>query len=115
MTRAERRWRDKIIYNRRAKLFYQTWLTTVPCDEDELRVQDNNIRINHHFRRPAESWKELQDKNETMHLYKNTRTIWDHNYWTKYERKRLNKQSRMNAKLDIKKDIEEIYEKTNWK
>lgn len=115
MTRAERRWRDKIIYDRRAKLFYQTWLTTVPCDEDELRVQDKNRRINRRFSRPAESWKELQDKNETMHLYKNTGTIYDKGYWTKYERKRLNKQSRMNAKQDLKNGVEDIYERTNLK
>lgn len=50
-----------------------------------------------------------------MHLYKNTGTIFDKGYWSKYERKRLNKQSRMNAKLDIKKGIEEIYERTNLK
>jgi hypothetical protein len=50
-----------------------------------------------------------------MHLYKNTGTIWSNGYWTKYERHRLNKQSRRNAKLDIKNGIDIAFERTNLK
>ena len=50
-----------------------------------------------------------------MHLYKNTGTIWDHGYWNKYDRHRLNKQSRRNAKLDIKHGEEIAFERTNIK
>ena len=50
-----------------------------------------------------------------MHLYKNTGTIFDKGQWSKYERKRLNKQSRMNAKLDLRNGVEDIYERTNLK
>lgn len=87
----------------------------IPCSEDELLEHNYRYKINHHFVRPAESWKEYQEKSPTIHLYKNTRTICDHSYWTKYERKRLNKQSRRNAKLDLRNGIEDIYERTNLK
>ena len=114
-TRAERRFRNRTIYNRRAKLFFRTYLNTVPCTEEELPEFNYRCKITHRFWRPAETWKELQEKNPSMHLYKNTGTIWDHGYWSKYDRQRLNKQSRSNAKLDLRNGEEDIYERTNLK
>ena len=34
-------------------------------------------------------------------VHKNTRTIWHFDYWTKFDRKIMNKRSRKNAKLDL--------------
>ena len=115
ITRAERRRRNKIIWNRRAKLFYRICWANIPCEYDESPVNDNKIKINHHYWKPAENWKEYQKKNPTMRLYKNTGTIYDHGYWSKYERHRLHKQSRYNAKLDIKNGIEVAFERTDIK
>lgn len=116
MNRAERRRRKQVIWNRRVKLYYQMWhRPTVPCDPEELPVHNYRCKINHRYWRPAENWKEYQKLDPSMHLYKNTGTIWEHGYWTKYERRRLNKQSRMNAKLDLRNGEEIIYERTNLK
>lgn len=115
MNRAERRRRNKVIWNRRAKLYYQISWANIPCEENELPDHKIKGKINKKYWRPAESWKEFQEKNPSMHLYKNTGTIWNHGYWTKYERHRLNKQSRRNAKLDILDGIEVAYERTNLK
>lgn len=52
-------------------------------------------------KRKAKSWKEFQQKDSSIHLYKNTRTIWHFGYWTKFDRKIMNKRSRKNAKLDL--------------
>jgi hypothetical protein len=111
MNRAERRRRNKIVYDRRVKLYYHIWRSAlVPCDKEETPVHNK-----YYCSKKAESWKEFQEKNKSMHLYKNTGTIWDHGYWSKYERHRLNKQSRMNAKKDLRTGEEIIYEKTNLK
>lgn len=115
ITRAERRRRNKVIYDRRVKLFYQLWNATVPCTIEELPEHNYRCKINHHYWRPAESWREFQELDQSMHLYKNTGTIWNHDYYTKYERKRINKQSRRNAKLDLRNGVEEIYERTSIK
>lgn len=115
ITRAERRRRNKVIWDRRAKVFYRTWYTGVPCDSEELPEHNYRCKVNHRYWKPAESWKEFQEKNPSMHLYKNTGTIWDRGYWSKYERHRLNKQSRRNAKIDILDGIETAYERTNIK
>lgn len=115
ITRAERRRRKQVIWNRRAKLFYRTWFAKVPCEPEEALDHDKRIRFDNHFWKPAESWKEYQQKNPSMYLYKNTGTIWDHGYWNKYARHRLNKQSRRNAKIDIMNGIETAFERTNIK
>ena len=37
MNRGERRRRNKVIYDRRSKLFYQVWHHPyIPCNEDEI-------------------------------------------------------------------------------
>lgn len=115
MDRAERRRRKQVVWDRRVKLYYQIGWTDIPCEEQDCPPHNHRINSKHHYWRPAESWKEYQRKNPSMHLYKNTGTIWDHGYWTKYERHRLNKQSRMNAKLDLRNGEEIIYERTNIK
>lgn len=116
ITRAERRHRNKTIYDRRAKLFYKTLSAIIPCDEDEVPAHNQHrYRTNYRFWKKAESWKEFQERSQSIHLYKNTGTIWDHGYWTKYQRHRLNKQSRINAKKDLRADEEYIYERTNLK
>ena len=115
ITRGERRRRNKIIWNRRAKIYYQICWASIPCEINECPQHKYGININHHYWRPAENWKEYQQKNPTMHLYKNTGTIYDRSYWSKYERRRLHKQSRRNAKLDIKNGIEVAFERTNLK
>jgi len=115
ITRAERRRRNKVIYDRRVKLYYQIWSATIPCTPEEVPIHDCRCRINHRYWRPAESWKEFQEKDPSMHLYKNTGTIWDHGYWNKYDRHRLNKQSRINARKDLRAGEEDIYVRTNLK
>lgn len=115
MNRAERRRRKQVVWDRRVKLYYQIGWANIPCEEQDCPSHNYRIKCNHRYWRPAESWKEYQRKNPSMHLYKNTGTIFDHGYWTKYERHRLNKQSRMNAKLDLRNGEEIIYEKTNLK
>ena len=115
ITRAERRRRNQVIWDRRTKLYYQICWANVPCEEDECPAHNYRIKCNHRYWRPAENWKEYQKKNPSMLLYKNTGTIWDHGYWCKYDRRRLNKQSRMNAKLDLKRGEEIAYERTNLK
>lgn len=116
MNRAERRRRNKVIWDRRVKMYYQMWHTpTVPCDPEEQPVHNYRRKINHRYWRPAENWKEYQALDPSMHLYKNTGTIWSHGYWNKFDRHRLNKQSRINAKLDIRNGEEIIFERTNLK
>jgi hypothetical protein len=115
ITRAERRRRKQVIWDRRVKRFYRIWNGTVPCTPEELPVHNYRCKINHRYWRPAENWKEYQALDPSMHLYKNTGTIWSNGYWTKYERHRLNKQSRRNAKLDIKNGIDIAFERTNLK
>lgn len=115
ITRAERRRRNKVIWNRRAKLYYQICWANIPCNIEDTLVNNAGIKINHRYWKPAENWKEYQHKNPTMYLYKNTGTVYDRSYWSKYERHRLHKQSRRNAKLDIKEGIETAYERTNIK
>ena len=115
LNRAERRRRNKVIYNRRAKLFMRLGWDHVPCDKEEIPEHRLPYKINRRFWRRAETYKELQEKSPIMHLYKNTKTIWDHGYWDKYDRHRLNKQSRRNAKLDLLNDNDIIFERTNIK
>ena len=72
ITRAERRRRNQVVYDRRSKLFYQIWQhPTVPCTEEELPVHNYRCKINHRYWRPAENWKEYQALDPSMHLYKN--------------------------------------------
>lgn len=100
MNRGERRRRNKVIYDRRSKLFYQIWHHPyIPCNEDE--IDEYPYFSIYKNKRKAKTWKEFQEKDPSMHLYKNTRTIWHHGYWTKFDRKIMNKQSRKNAKLDL--------------
>lgn len=104
MTRAERRFKNQIIYDRRAKLFFRTHLTDVECDVNDMPI---HYRNRYHYcrkfpKRPAETWKDLQENSRSMHLYKNTRTIWRHNYWDKWEMKLMNKRSRLESRLKIK-------------
>lgn len=115
ITRAERRRRNQVIWDRRAKLYYQISWANVPCEEDECPAHNYRIKCNHRYWRPAENWKEYQALDPSMHLYKNTGTIWDRGYWNKFDRHRLNKQSRRNAKLDIRNGEDIIYERTNLK
>ena len=116
MNRAERRRRNKVIWDRRVKMYYQMWHTpTVPCDPEEQPVHNYRRKINHRYWRPAENWKEYQALDPSMHLYKNTGTIWSHGYWNKFDRHRLNKQSRINARKDLQNGEEIIFERTNLK
>ena len=46
-----------------------------------------------------------------MYLYKNTRTLWHHGYWTKFDRKIMNKQSRINVKLDLMNGDDKPFER----
>ena len=102
MNRAERRRRKQVIWDRRVKRFYQMWKRpTVPCTEEELPEFNYRGKINHRYWRPAKNWKEYQKLNPSMHLYKNTGTIWDHGYWTKYERHQLNKKQRKEGKQEL--------------
>ena len=113
MNRGERRRRSKVIYNRRAKLFMQLGIDTIPCDINELPAHDHKVRINRHFWRRAENYKELQKKSQTMHLYKKTGTIWQ-SYCNKLDRKRMNRRSRYNAKLDLRNSDETPFERYDY-
>ncbi len=120
MNRAERRRRTINKYNSRVKLFYQIgWGRNIKVSEDEAYPNDKRYAgtqsIGDTHWHKAESWKEAKEKSNWLYLYKNTRTLWDHGYWNKYDRHRLNKQSRRNAKLDIKNGIEIAFERTNLK
>lgn len=114
--RAERRRRNKAIWDRRVKMYYQMLCNpTVPCDPEELPVHNYRCKMNHRCWRPTENWQEYQKLNPSMRLYKNTGTIWSRSYWNKFNRHRLNKQSRINARRDLRADEEIIYERTNLK
>ena len=120
LNRAERRRRNKVIYNRRVKLFYQLgWGRNIKVSEDEAFPNDKRYAGTQtagdtHWHK-AESWKEAKERSNSLHLYKNTGTIWSRGYWNKYDRHRLNKQSRRNAKLDLLNGEEIAYERTNLK
>lgn len=53
----------------------------------------------------------ISRKRSSLHLYKNTRTLWHHGYWTKFDRKIMNKQSRRNAKLDLMNGDDKPFER----
>lgn len=61
MNRGERRRRNKVIYDRRSKLFYQVWHHPyIPCNEDEIdEWRHSSIYKN---KRKAKTWKEFQEK-----------------------------------------------------
>ena len=110
MNRAERRRRNKVIYDRRSKLFYQVWHH--PYNEDEMNEYPYfSIYKN---KRKSKSWKEFQEKDPSIHLYKNTRTILHFGYWTKYDRKIMNKRSRKNAKLDLMNGDDKPFERYKY-
>lgn len=120
ITRAERRRRTINKYNSRVKLFYQIgWGRYIKVSESEAYPNDRRYAgtqsISDTHWHNAESWKEAKERSNSLHLYKNTCTICSRGYWNKYDRHRLNKQSRMNAKLDIKHGIEVAFERTNIK
>ena len=115
MDRAERRRRNRVIWDRRVKMYYQMCNPLVPCTSEELPEYNYRRKINHRYWRPAESWKEYQRLDPSVHLYKNTGTIWSRGYWSKFDRHRLNKQSRINARKDLKNGEDVIFEKTNLK
>ena len=75
----------------------------VECSKDEMNDYEYYSNIRGLYRKRASSWKKFQEKAPSIHLYKNTRTIWHHGYWTKYDRKIMNKRSRYNVKIDLKK------------
>ena len=120
MDRAERRRRTINKYNSRAKLFYQIdngIVIKVSADEayphDRCFAGTKTTGDTHWHK--AESWVDAKNRSNWIHLYKNTGTIYDRSYWTKYERRRLNKQSRRNAKLDIMHGEEVAFERTSLK
>ena len=120
MNRAERRRRTINKYNSKVKLFYQInngIVIKVSADEayphDKKFAGTQTIGDTHWHK--AESWKEAKERSNWLHLYKNTSTLWDRGYWNKYDRHRLNKQSRRNAKLDLKNGEEVAFERTNLK
>ena len=47
ITRAERRRRNQVIWDRRAKLYYQISWANVPCEEDECPAHNYRIKCNH--------------------------------------------------------------------
>ena len=49
LNRAERRRRNKVIYNRRAKLFMRLGWDQVPCDKEEIPEHRSHYKINHRF------------------------------------------------------------------
>jgi len=104
LNRGERRRRNKVIYNRRAKLYFRMHCDLIVCTPEEKPIHERNYTMNHKYWKRAENYRELQRKSPSMHLYKNTGTIWDHGYWSKYERRKMNKQSRAFAKLELKKE-----------
>lgn len=103
MNRGERRRRNKIIYNRRAKLFFKTLFSMIPCNLEDIPIHElSRVKINHRFWREAETWKELQKFNPTIHLFKNTRTIWNRGLWSKYDKHIKNKKIRREGKNEIR-------------
>lgn len=116
ITRAERRHRNRRVYDRRAKLFFHLWNNdyAIICGKEDALPQ-SKFRGNGKYYRPAHNYKDLQKNSKSIQLYKNTGTIWDHGYWNKYERHRLNKQSRINARLDLRNEEDVIVERTNLK
>ena len=120
MNRAERRRRTINKYNSRVKLYCQLgWGQKIKVSEDEAYPSDRRYAGTQtsgdtHWHR-AESWKEAKERSTWLHLYKNTGTIWSRGYWNKFDRHRLNKQSRRNAKIDLMNDEEVAFERTNLK
>ena len=77
--------------------------------------KDTNINISiYKSKRKAKSWKEFQEKDPSIHLYKNTRTIRHFSYWTKFDRKIMNKRSRKNAKLDLMNGDDKPFERYKY-
>ena len=104
MNRALRRKLKLKYWYKKIKTFYRLGDKRIWCDnENELPDHEKKYyRINGHYWRDAESWKELIRKSNWAYMYKNTRTVYDRSYWTKYERRQLNKQSRQEAKKEMR-------------
>ena len=49
-----------------------------------------------------------------MLVHKNTRTIWRFGYWTKFDRKIMNKRSLKNAKLDLMNGDDKPFERYKY-
>ena len=104
LNRGERRRRNKVIYNRRAKLFFRLGSNLIPCSIEETPINEKKYSMRKKHWRRAENYKELQDKSTTMHLFKNTGTIYNRCFLNKYEKRQLHKQSRFNSKLMLLQD-----------
>lgn len=104
MNRALRRKLKVKYWNKRIKTFYRLGDKRVWCDnENELPPHEKKwCRINGHYWRDAESWKDLKKNSNWAYMYKNTRTVYDRSYWSKYERRLMNKQQRQEAKKEIR-------------
>ena len=91
-------------WNKRIKTFYRLGDKRIHCDNlDELPDHEKKYyKINGHYWKDAESWKELKQKSHWVYMYKNTGTVYDRSYWSKYERRLMNKQSRQEAKQEIR-------------
>ena len=120
MNRAERRRRTINKYNAKVKLLYQLGFgKKIKVSEDEAYPNDKRYAgtqsMGDEYWHSAESWKEAKKRSNWLYLYKNTRAVWERGYWNKYDRHRLNKQSRRNAKLDIMNGEDIAFERTNLK
>lgn len=86
----------------------------VPIDDGQAYPHEKKAYRDKIYRE-AENIQDLERNSPTLWIYKNTRTPWHESYWTKYERKRVNKSSRMHVKEDLKKDPENIQDRPNLK
>lgn len=114
ITRDERRRRNEVHYDRKVKNLYYTCSRSIQVEKDETNPNDRCASSGKYWHK-ADSWIDFKNRSNWVYLYKNTGTIYDHGYWSKYERRRLNKQSRINARLDIKKGEEVPFVRTNIK
>lgn len=103
MNRALRRKLKLKYWYKRIKTFYRLGNKRIPCDNaEELPDHEKeHYKINRHHWKDAESWKDLKQNSTWAYMYKNTRTVYNRSYWTKYERKLLNKKKRQEAKKEI--------------
>ena len=104
MNRALRRKLKLKYWYKRIKIFYRLGDKRIPCDnENELPAHEKkHYLINTHHWKDTESWKDLKINSIWAYKYKNTGTIYSRSYWSKYERRLLNKKQRQEAKQEIR-------------
>lgn len=106
MNRAERRHRAQKKFDKRAKIFLNTWLSWVPCDIEDVPDHEK-YRSRFQSTRTASTYKDLEQNSLTMKLFKNTGTISKKSYWEKWDKRKQIKQLRREENKDIVERLED--------